>query len=399
MKKALIGLFLAVSPVLLHAGGAGDGGVVIQWVFNSNESFYIDKYTEQSILKNGRLERRYSIKELSVLELVSRQGGNQFLSGIYRSYERNMERTNGPYKLTTEYPLSFAISNNGVMTVPGNADLPNIRDIPCFPSSAVKPGDRWSHSGYEIFLFEPPIRVPFMADYIYTGNEKKDGVECGRVNFGYSLDYRNDSGSGDVPSRFGGDSVYALWYDLKAGAPWYMESSYDILFVYPDSESIEYKGGLAGHYYRHKRYADRDRIGLLKKVRKALRTAGKDVTVRTNDRGVVISLSEIFFDFDSSRVNEKERKKLAVIGKVLKNNSGFEVIIEGHTDDTGSGEYNQRLSENRAANALDFFIRNGSLNPVRGSYAGKGETDPAWPNDSEENRRKNRRVDIIIKQE
>jgi len=395
MPRLLLTLLLCACT----ARASEDAGQLLQWNFRTNESFYIDKYTEQSILKNGILDRRYSIKELSVLELIGVKNGNQLLSGVYRSYERNMQLTNGPYRLTTEYPLFFAVSNNGILTVPENAELPNIRDLPFFPSGAVRPGDRWSHSAYEIFLFTPPIRVPFMVDYEYAGRETRDGIDCGRIDFSYTLDFGNTGGDMDVPNRFAGTSTYSLWYALKERAPWYLESTYDIIFIYADGTAVEYKGDLTGHYYRHKRYHASDRSVLLKTVRKALGPLKNTVTVGTNDRGVVISLSEIFFDFDSSKLSAAARQKLGKIGALLKKNSGFEVIVEGHTDDVGDADYNQRLSEDRASATLGYFVRNGDIDPGRGSYLGKGELEPAWPNDSDANRRKNRRVDIIIKQE
>jgi outer membrane protein OmpA-like peptidoglycan-associated protein len=71
------------------------------------------------------------------------------------------------------------------------------------------------------------------------------------------------------------------------------------------------------------------------------------------------------------------------------------VIIEGHTDDTGNEEHNLELSENRAKSVMNYLAGRGI--PVkRLSFLGMGETTPLYPNTSDENRRRNRRVDFLL---
>jgi len=67
--------------------------------------------------------------------------------------------------------------------------------------------------------------------------------------------------------------------------------------------------------------------------------------------------------------------------------------IQGNTDNSGSAEYNQILSENRAKLVMDYFIKAG-IGSDRLTAKGYGLTKPAFPNTSSENMAKNRRVEL-----
>ena len=79
---------------------------------------------------------------------------------------------------------------------------------------------------------------------------------------------------------------------------------------------------------------------------------------------------------------------------VLKSNPEVKVVIEGHTDNRGTGPYNKKLSEKRAKEAQSYFIKAG-VSRERLNPRGYGETRPAVPNTSPGNMAKNRRVDLV----
>jgi outer membrane protein OmpA-like peptidoglycan-associated protein len=87
-----------------------------------------------------------------------------------------------------------------------------------------------------------------------------------------------------------------------------------------------------------------------------------------------------------------------ILGKVtvaLRKYPGFTVIVEGHTDTTGSEAYNQWLSERRSRIVADFLVRKG-LDPNRIQVVGYGECRPLVTNETPEGRQRNRRVEIHI---
>jgi OOP family OmpA-OmpF porin len=72
-------------------------------------------------------------------------------------------------------------------------------------------------------------------------------------------------------------------------------------------------------------------------------------------------------------------------------------VIEGHTDNVGSAEYNQKLSQARANSVRQYLIDNFGIKASRLSAIGYGLTKPIASNDTEEGRQKNRRVQVVVK--
>jgi outer membrane protein OmpA-like peptidoglycan-associated protein len=72
------------------------------------------------------------------------------------------------------------------------------------------------------------------------------------------------------------------------------------------------------------------------------------------------------------------------------------VVVEGHTDNQGTAEYNQTLSEERALNVMEFLVEQG-VAPERLTSMGYGFTKPVADNATREGRQKNRRVDLVIR--
>ena len=111
-----------------------------------------------------------------------------------------------------------------------------------------------------------------------------------------------------------------------------------------------------------------------------------------------IVLNNVFFAFDSYDLLESSKSELNRMVEVMKDNSQIEVVIIGHTDSTGPEEYNQMLSEKRAQSVVNYLTNNG-IKKERLEYLGKGESEPAYPNDTRENRAKNRRVNFKLERD
>lgn len=111
-----------------------------------------------------------------------------------------------------------------------------------------------------------------------------------------------------------------------------------------------------------------------------------------------IVLNNVFFAFDSYDLLASSKSELNRMVEVMKDNSQIEVVIIGHTDSTGPEEYNQMLSEKRAQSVVNYLTNNG-IKKERLEYLGKGESEPAYPNDTRENRAKNRRVNFKVERD
>lgn len=105
--------------------------------------------------------------------------------------------------------------------------------------------------------------------------------------------------------------------------------------------------------------------------------------------------NNITFETNSAEVNVESYAELRRLLNLMERNPELRIEISAHTDDIGSNEYNLRLSDKRAASVVKFLVDN-NIKSNRVAYKGYGESRPIAANDSDENRAKNRRVEIKI---
>ncbi len=128
---------------------------------------------------------------------------------------------------------------------------------------------------------------------------------------------------------------------------------------------------------------------------------GKGLTVTQKNGKVYVSMDEkLMFATGSTAVQKEGVSALVALAKVLVTNPDINIMVEGHTDNVpmkGSGEIkdNWDLSVMRATSVTKILILNG-VDPKRITAAGRGEHFPVMPNDSPENKAKNRRTEIIL---
>lgn len=122
--------------------------------------------------------------------------------------------------------------------------------------------------------------------------------------------------------------------------------------------------------------------------------------IKVNDKPIEYNkkyiLQHINFRFNSIILSELAQKELNDIIHLLNQNKDIEIKIIGHTDDVGSTAYNQDLSESRAKKVADYLVNKG-IALQRVSVIGKAETEPIASNTTEEGRKKNRRVEFVLK--
>lgn len=100
------------------------------------------------------------------------------------------------------------------------------------------------------------------------------------------------------------------------------------------------------------------------------------------------------FESGKSRIRPEVEDRLESVITILKKNPGMRLEIQGHTDDRGSMDMNQRLSEDRARSVNEYLIRKG-IAADRLKWVGYGPGRPAVSNDTAEGRRQNRRVELV----
>lgn len=112
--------------------------------------------------------------------------------------------------------------------------------------------------------------------------------------------------------------------------------------------------------------------------------------------GILITFNEgMNFDVNSYALPAEGRSNLSDLAEVLLKYEDTDVLIEGHTDNTGSDSYNLDLSEKRAESAKKYLISQG-INVSRLNAVGYGEEQPISDNSTEQGRKENRRVEVAI---
>jgi len=116
---------------------------------------------------------------------------------------------------------------------------------------------------------------------------------------------------------------------------------------------------------------------------------------KPTDRGLVVTLGDVLFMTGRADLQAGAVGSLGRLITFLNKYPDRTVAIEGYTDNVGSEDSNQRLSERRADSVKSYLAGQG-IRSIRLSASGKGQSDPVAANDSASGRQQNRRVEIII---
>lgn len=133
----------------------------------------------------------------------------------------------------------------------------------------------------------------------------------------------------------------------------------------------------------------------LRDTSKILKQTERQISVVPVEVGQHVTLNNLFFEVGKSEMTAASFPELDRVVRFLKENKLIEIEVGGHTDNVGSHDDNVKLSEARAKSVDVYFVQHG-IDLSRIKYKGYGETQPLVPNDSEENRQKNRRVEFTI---
>lgn len=131
-------------------------------------------------------------------------------------------------------------------------------------------------------------------------------------------------------------------------------------------------------------------------VRERLRQQLNQVLQTTETaRGLIVNMSDVLFDFNKYTLKPEAREKLAKVSGILLAYPNLKVQVEGYTDNIGSDEYNQKLSEQRADGVRDYLVSQ-SVPDGNVSARGFGKSNPIADNSTNQGRAQNRRVELVV---
>ena len=122
----------------------------------------------------------------------------------------------------------------------------------------------------------------------------------------------------------------------------------------------------------------------------------KGARIERIGEGIKITFdSGLLFDWDKSDLRSQAKTNIESLAKILNKYPDTDILIEGDTDNSGSEEYNLKLSERRAQSVANYLMGRG-VPGSRISMVGLGETNPIASNDTDYGRQQNRRVEVAI---
>jgi outer membrane protein OmpA-like peptidoglycan-associated protein len=152
-------------------------------------------------------------------------------------------------------------------------------------------------------------------------------------------------------------------------------------------------GGLAGGAVGH--YMDRQKQDLEKALAQEIQSGQARVEKLPNDVVRVTMTNQTAFDTDSTAIKPGFHSTMDKLADVVVRYNKTTLTVVGHTDNVGSNDYNQKLSERRA-HSVAQYLETRRVDGMRLALAGKGEAQPVASNGSESGRQANRRVEIYV---
>ncbi|WP_288550793.1 OmpA family protein [uncultured Brachyspira sp.] len=371
------------------------------WNLKVGERIESVKTADVEYYENGLLKKTY--KERNIVDLtviaIAPKGGYR-VSGVFKIFR--LYDGNSVFRLEEEYSSDFIIHTNGNFEVPYNYFMPNVRHIPTFPDKEISLTHSWNSEAMEIVKVNnaPNLAMALSADYLFANietNENNDPLAVIQYHIMTDKDLLQAGLSRNgYPERIYGFNYGTFLWDMNKNIPVSQTERYQILFGYGKNLSylsLQYKMNIISTYEIYSTITEEENELNRKKLEDNL---NDDVVVDTVPEGLVIRLGEILFDTDSYTLKEDAKDTVDnIINAIKQTYPDREIIVEGHTDNTGEANYNQALSEKRAKTVADYILP--KLEHDKLSYRGFGDKEPIASNDNPDGRQKNRRVDIIIK--
>ena len=397
-------IYICISLFLLTLSLFAQNGVLFEFNHVKDDASSYTSTVEENVYYNGYLSHHAQIvnRISSVVNNVDEEGTG-FITANYMTTENSlMNYSNNHLSWGTESSVDFYRKKNGELIISDSLFMPTVRNVPVFPSYKVKPGESWEAEGKEVhdlrsyFNMDKPLIIPFNAKYTYIGDKIINGNKRSVINVEYKFYYENSAQEirkGSLFCATAGFSKQTLYWDCEKGILDFYEESFQIKMSDIYDNIVEFSGSAKAEFTEAKNLNNRKNIESLQNTVDSMKL--KDVNVKQGERGLTISIENIQFEPDSAVLLNDEKIKLNKIAEILKSFNN-DILITGHCAERGTENARLKLSQERAQSVADYLLQQN----VRDSYhifsQGKGSAEPIASNDTEDGRRKNRRVEITI---
>lgn len=378
------------------------GKVKLEFKYGTDDSYRILSTVNESVYINKRLHHNATIIN-RVTSKVTEAGedGSGVMDCTFMTTENSTRiGAKAAFSYGTEYRSIYRRDKFGVFTISDEYFMPVVRDCPVFPDYAVGPGDSWTYEGHEAhdmrqgFNMEKPFKVPFTATYTYLGKEDNLHVISVKYELYTQTPVIDGMASEDYPVEMSGFSDELVYFDNERGTIDHYSETFRILFTTYLGYAYDYRGTAHAEVNEFVHVNNQENVN---SVQKKVEDLGiKNVTVKQGEHGLTLSMEDIKFKAESSVLMESEKSKLDQIAKILQAYPDNDILVSGHTASASTGRDPQILSEERARTVADYLISLGVRDSHHIFTKGFGATKPIAPNTTEQNKAKNRRVEITL---
>ena len=379
-----------------------------EFVFKHQEG---DKYrilstVTEDVYIDFKLNHKAEILNRITVDVISVTDGKGYHKTNFQTSERavNTGQASEPgksYQWAREYESEFERDKLGRITIDKKYFMPVVRNVPVFPDREIKVGEKWTYEGHEVhdfrdnFGIKDPYYIPFNADYIFLGNRTWKGNIYPAFSVSYRVQFKPQAVPGKIwPRKISGSSEQIVYWDFYLGQPAAYEEEFRYVFEFSNGRTVEYRGKAEAEILEAERM---DKENLAEEILEELQRLDiSDVTVRVVDEGITISLDDLQFRADTAILLPGEKEKLDKIVEILLRYQERDILVSGHTALAGTEEGRKKLSADRASVIADYIISKNARTPDRVIVRGYGAQKPVASNNTEEGKRKNRRVEITL---
>lgn len=373
--------------------------------YKTGNAYRILSTVEEEVFINGKKSfDSVIVNRISVKEKEAFPDGSADIEARFMTSENSSRVGEAPhYVWGEEYESFFNRGKFGHYTIGEDAFMPVVRDVPIFPGKDVRAGDTWTAPGEEAhdlrvnFNLQKPFKVPFTASYTYKGVENTGGKKLHVISVKYNLFFESPVPAGNtknLPLTTMGYSDQTLYWDNERGFLDHYHERFRIVIETTSGTKLEFRGTARAEVSGLENLKEGN---ALERVQNQIREMGiENATAHADEKGITISVENIQFEAESAVLTESELLKLRKIGEILKDFSGYDLLISGHTALAGTPVGRQRLSEERAWAVADYLAELGIKKHEQLFTKGFGAEVPIAPNTTEAGKARNRRVEITI---
>jgi outer membrane protein OmpA-like peptidoglycan-associated protein len=328
-------------------------------------------------------------------------------------------------------PVKLALGRGSALELKEDSGYPSLRGFPALPAEGLEPGEAWTAPGARALDFDDSgafVIMPFLAQYVYKGAVDYLGRKALSISAKFATRWRAESGalSGIVASASGTHDLDII-VDADSLASVFIRDRFDESFALAAGGS-ERRSGFSLFFFEGASPSDRGAAGeaiaaaigaedpgasipgagpgpliagegpgldetLGPGETGPMRAAGLELAA--SPEGLVLRVKDLRFVADSDEILGSEKWRLDAIASALKALPKGSFLVAGHSAAVGKAAGELELSIKRAKRVADELAARG-IEASRLLYRGYGSSKPLAPNDTEEGRAKNRRVEITI---